>query len=332
MSSAALKHPDPPPRGRSVYAERKREKRLDARERIHGRVLHPITTPQLVRDPLVYKASPLRSTLTTTRVLLAAIFIHVVVLLAFLIFNRFLGGRSVVTPRSSVVVQIRDVPPPPPPEPEKKEPIEGPAPDDFAKEKVEPPPVEPAKADLKPQENVSADPTPEEPGEPEPLRRIIGLSFESTVEGGSGPSFATGTSRMGHTDERAVDPNQARKKPTRRSSGSTQESTGTREQRTASHIPTQTGVFVKPERKTPKKPPFPPTLRAQGIEGDVLVRVKIAASGAVTDVTVLQSSGHAAFDQAAREAALTEVFSPATRDGKPVPYTLTYSYRFRIED
>ena len=34
----------------------------------------------------------------------------------------------------------------------------------------------------------------------------------------------------------------------------------------------------------------------------------------------------------ARMAALRESFSPATRDGKGVPYTLSYSYRFRIEE
>lgn len=331
MSVAASREPLSGPSVRPGYVQRQLVKRVNARERIHRRVVHPITTPQSVRDPLVSKTTPLRSTMTTTRVLLLAIFIHVVVLLAFLIANRFVGTRTLVDPRSTVVVQIRDVAPQPLPEPEEEDPLtEGPVSDDFAEE--EPPPATSEPMDVRKNEVVAA-PALEEPDETPPPRRIIGLSFESTVEGGSGPSFATGTSRMGRTEGIAQAPDLARKKPGGASPVPDASLPGaTREQRAASHIPTQKGVFVKPQRKTPRKPDFPPTLRAQGIEGDVLVRVKIAASGAVQDVAILQSSGHAAFDEAARQAAKSEVFAPATRDGHPIPYTLTYSYRFRIED
>ena len=62
------------------------------------------------------------------------------------------------------------------------------------------------------------------------------------------------------------------------------------------------------------------------------VRVSIEANGKVSSVTVLKGSGHQAFDEAAERAAMAETFTPATRDGKPVAYTLSYSYRFRIEE
>jgi len=84
--------------------------------------------------------------------------------------------------------------------------------------------------------------------------------------------------------------------------------------------------------KKPSKPPYPTTLKAQGIEGDVQVRVTIDTKGKVTKISILKGSGHKAFDLAAKSAAAIETFTPATRDGKAVTYTLSYSYRFRIEE
>jgi TonB family protein len=100
----------------------------------------------------------------------------------------------------------------------------------------------------------------------------------------------------------------------------------------ASHIPTRDTQFEKPKRLKPNRPAFPPALKAQGVQGDVVVRVDIAASGQVTSVTIVSSSGYPAFDDAAKQAAASERFAPARRDGIAVPFTLSYSYRFRIEE
>lgn len=329
MTAAVRENRAEMPPDRPAYVVRRRRTRKSARRRIHVRVVHPISTPQLLRDPLVRQSSPLRKTLTATRVLLMAIGLHIAVLLAFLLGNRFIERGARPPPRSATMVEIRNVVPPPPPKLEPEE-IEGPIVDDFPEPASPELDAKPAKEPPSPQ--ALATPDAEESASEQPLRRIIGLSLESTVEGGSGPSFATGTSRMGRTEDRAVDPNVASGRPKAPASGTSTKQSGTREQRVATRIPTQTGVFVKPRRTAPTKPPFPATLRAQGIEGDVLVRVKIAESGAITDVAILTSSGHAAFDEEARKAALSESFSPATKDGKPIAYTLTYSYRFRIED
>jgi protein TonB len=62
------------------------------------------------------------------------------------------------------------------------------------------------------------------------------------------------------------------------------------------------------------------------------VMVSIDATGKVTTVKVLKSSGYPELDEAARVAALSEEFEPATRDGAAIPYTLSYTYRFRLED
>jgi protein TonB len=162
----------------------------------------------------------------------------------------------------------------------------------------------------------------------------VGLNLESTVEG-NGPSFATGTSRLGQTDTRAVDPTRAQRAPAAAPSApaaAPTTATSSAVQRAASHIPTRDTEFEKPKRLQPTRPEFPAALKAQGIEGDVSVKVEIAADGQVTAVSIVKSSGHAEFDAAAKRAAASERFAPAMRDGNAVPFTLTYSYRFRIED
>jgi TonB family protein len=62
------------------------------------------------------------------------------------------------------------------------------------------------------------------------------------------------------------------------------------------------------------------------------VSVDISAGGQVTRISIVRGSGYPEFDDAARQAAQRERFSPARRDGQAVPFTLTYTYRFRIED
>jgi protein TonB len=103
-------------------------------------------------------------------------------------------------------------------------------------------------------------------------------------------------------------------------------------QRAATAIPSKGEKLEKPRRLELKEPAYPATLRAQGIEGEVLVTVSIDALGVVQQAAVLRGSGHAEFDAAALSAARAERFAPATRDGTPVPFTLSYTYRFRIEE
>ena len=59
--------------------------------------------------------------------------------------------------------------------------------------------------------------------------------------------------------------------------------------------------------------------------------VKLDAAGKVIDVRIIKKSDHPEFDEAARQAALREQFDPATRDGTAIPYTLSYTYRFRLK-
>jgi protein TonB len=266
------------------------------------------------------------STLTSLRLLVAAVVIHGIVIISLALINRLIGSQPAFGPPERLKVSIVEVPAPVPPPPpvEVAPPETGPVEPEFAP----PPVVEKRKALPRPVEAQLAPPAPEVVTPKPAPRRIVGLSLESTVQG-EGPGFATGTSRMGQTQKSAADPQRAAQAP---SGGGPATGTDRATQREAARIPTRDTQFEKPKRLRQNDPVYPPTLKAQGIEGDVLLSVSIDAGGRVTGVTIVQSSGHTEFDRAAQQAALEEGFTPALRDGLPVAFTLTYSYRFRIED
>jgi protein TonB len=313
-------------RGFAQFSDSRNAKRQSSRERIHARVVHPIDTPRLLPDPLERRDSRARSALVAIRLVIAAGIIHAAVILSFAIVGYLVGQQKAYHPPERISVKIVETAPPPPP-PVVEEPPVQPAPVVPEFEPVVPPKRPDAPAQEPPKAHDAPQPTPEPDAAP---RRIVGLNLESTVEG-NGPSFATGTSRMGQTNTRATDPTQAKRAPAAAPAPAPAPQPGGG-QRVASHIPTRDTQFEKPKRLRPNRPEFPAALKAQGIEGDVTVRVDIAATGAVTSVTIVSSSGHPAFDDAAKRAAASERFAPAIRDGNPVPFSLSYSYRFRIED
>lgn len=329
------------------YAEARHLEREATRKRIHEHVLHPIDTPSLLRDPLFHPATPIHSTIGTFKLVLTALVVHGFIVLVFAAVNDLMGEKSEYTPPERVIVQVIETLPPLPPPPivlpveESLEEVLAPIPPDFVPKDPTPPKPTPSKTKnpKKPRiiKKPDVTPAPADPAAPPPRRRIPGLELSSTIPGGKGPAYGIGSTRMAETSTTAVDPKIAKQEPVGRQGTATGKGSGTgksstREQRMASNIPTRDSVFVKPKRKKPSKPPYPSTLKAQGIEGDVQVRVSIDAKGKVTKVSVLKGSGHKAFDDAAKRAAVSETFTPATRDGKSVTYTLSYSYRFRIEE
>ncbi len=311
------------------FAAARNTKRQATRERIHERVVHPIDTPRLLRDPLERRDSRVLSAIAGIRLTVAAVVIHALVIVGFAFVGHLVGEQGTYHPQERLTVKIVETPRPPPP-PVVEEPPVQPAPIVPEFERV-PPAKKPEVQAKQPHQTQDApDPVPTQ--EPAPVqRRIVGLSLESTVEG-NGPSFATGTSRMGRTETRATEPDQARRAPASQPAPAATIQPGSGVQRAASHIPTRDTQFEKPKRLRPNRPEYPPALKAQGVEGDVVVRVDIASSGQVTAVTIVSSSGYPAFDAAAKQAAASERFAPALRDGVSVPFTLSYSYRFRIED
>ena len=68
-----------------------------------------------------------------------------------------------------------------------------------------------------------------------------------------------------------------------------------------------------------------------GKQADVLLEVDIDAAGSVTKATVVNPAGQG-FDEAAVKAVEKFVFSPALRDGKPIPSRIAYRYSFTLKD
>ncbi|MBN2575522.1 MAG: TonB family protein [Deltaproteobacteria bacterium] len=196
----------------------------------------------------------------------------------------------------------------------------------------EPPKPEPERAAV-----VKAPPAPkieEPPKEPEkkPPPRIVGLSFESTVgEGdGEGPAFAVGNTRLGETAEFAAKKEDVPKERPGPVAGTEKPTTANQ---AATRIPRKGVTFTEAKyRGAPRKPAYPPTLKAQGVEADVEVLVFIDATGKVTNVKLLHESPYPEFNEAARQAALAQEWQPATRNGEPMASTKKYSYRFRLTD
>src|SRR5262245_6472238 len=92
----------------------------------------------------------------------------------------------------------------------------------------------------------------------------------------------------------------------------------------------QPGQVTKP----PKLSHFVQADRPKGSEdktATVVLAIDIGADGKVTDVRVTTSGG-ADFDAAAVVAAKQFVFEPAEIDGQPGPVTITYSYKFTVEE
>ncbi|HET9987347.1 MAG TPA: TonB family protein, partial [Kofleriaceae bacterium] len=86
--------------------------------------------------------------------------------------------------------------------------------------------------------------------------------------------------------------------------------------------------------KPPKLAHFVEAVRPPGTEDRsavVVLAIDITETGQVGDVRVTQSAG-AELDAAALAAARQFVFEPAEIDGQPGPVTITYSYKFTIEE
>lgn len=76
---------------------------------------------------------------------------------------------------------------------------------------------------------------------------------------------------------------------------------------------------------------YPTRARRRHHAGSVLCRITVAASGRVTKVVVVRSSGHESLDRAALDGILSWRFRPGTRAGKAVAMDLLHRVTFREE-
>jgi len=81
-----------------------------------------------------------------------------------------------------------------------------------------------------------------------------------------------------------------------------------------------------------KPPVYPPRCLRMGIEGRVKVRVLVGENGRPQEVTIGESSGESALDQAALEAVREWRFEPAKRNGVPVRAWAVVPVEFKLID
>jgi protein TonB len=76
----------------------------------------------------------------------------------------------------------------------------------------------------------------------------------------------------------------------------------------------------------------PPALRERGIEGRVVLRVRVDAQGRAGEVQLVDGSRWRLFDTAALDSARDCRFVPARRDGQPVDSWVEFTVRFALRD
>lgn len=89
-------------------------------------------------------------------------------------------------------------------------------------------------------------------------------------------------------------------------------------------------VEIYPEMIYEEKPEYPRLAKQAGLEGTVWVQALVDKEGTVRKAQVARSSGTAALDEAAVEAAYKNKFKPGIQNGRPVAVWVTYKVDFQI--
>lgn len=217
--------------------------------------------------------------------------------------------------------------PPPPPEPEKPAPATPKKPKARKKPQLPPktvtvdnpqPPSPVPPSDLPPPPNQTP---PQDAPKRAPVR--IGISMSSTSSAGSFAA-AVGNTLYGASPTVASDPSTVRPYAP--------EAT-----RAAPPAYGEAGEYVPPSRVTrlPKvkgeaRAEYPEEARRAGIEGQVVLKIRVSDKGKVVEAKVVESAGHG-FDEAALKAVKNFTFSPGMKDGRPVATDITYTYSFLLD-
>jgi len=295
------------------FVERRAHRRQVAQARAVSHVRVPLTSDYRAHRGLHHMPSWLRAAVGIL-VLLVSAGLHVAFVITAFGISR-LGNQKVAT-RHQVAIEVREREAKP-----KQAPPKEPEPEVKPERVVAVRQVPVAKVEAQPKEAPKAQPV-----------RVVGLSFESTVgegEGsGEGPAFAVGNTRMGETAKTAAPAKDVPKQTINKGPTTVKPVANA----VATRIPMAGVEFKQAKRKKEVKPEFPPTLKVQGIEGDVPVIVWIDGNGKVTSVKILKESPYPEFNEAAKKAALADEFEPATRNGVPTPTTLKYNVSFRLVD
>jgi len=85
-----------------------------------------------------------------------------------------------------------------------------------------------------------------------------------------------------------------------------------------------------PKRLEMVPPAYPPDLRKELVQGNVVLRLLVSRDGTVSEAEVLHAD-HPGLGKAAQEAALAWRYEPGKLDGNPMGYYLVAQVRFKLE-
>lgn len=89
-------------------------------------------------------------------------------------------------------------------------------------------------------------------------------------------------------------------------------------------------VIARADRQQCPPAPHPAALRERGIEGAVLLRVKVDVQGRAADVQLIAGSGWRLFDEAALQQVRACRFIPATQGGQAIDSWVEFPVRFAL--
>ena len=303
-----------PRRHGNPFVEKRNRQRQFAQVRAMAHVRVPLSSEFHAHRGLHRMPSWLRAAVGIL-VLLVSVGLHVAFVITAFGISRLSHQKSVARQQVAIEVREREAKPKEPPPPPPKEPE---------------PEVKPERAvPLRQAPQPKVETQPKEPPKVQPAR-VVGLSFESTVGDGEGAglAFGVGNTRMGETAKTAAPAKEVPQQTINKGPTTVKPVANA----VATRIPVAGVVFAQAKRKKEVKPEFPPTLKTQGIEGDVPVIVWIDEKGKVTSVKILKESPYPEFNEAAKKAAMADEFEPATRNGVPTATTLKYNVSFRLVD
>lgn len=218
--------------------------------------------------------------------------------------------RPLNKPIEMVMVEVVRPPPPPPPEEPK---VEEPPPPPKPKPKPPPikvaeapKPVEPPPEDIPPPPNET--PPADTPPQKAPL--VVGISMSSTSASG-GFAAPVGNTLYGKTDKTAKNP------------------TEVKAYSAPKYMPSYQ-VDRQPEVLAEVKAPYPNEARRAGIEGSVIVSLKIDENGKVIGVKAISGPGYG-LEEAAVTALWKYRFRPATKGGEAVGTEIKFTYTFYLD-
>ena len=91
------------------------------------------------------------------------------------------------------------------------------------------------------------------------------------------------------------------------------------------------GLYTPAQYASTPRPSYPPSAKAAGIGGTVVLSVSVDENGRPVSVTKRKSSGNGELDAAAIATVREWRFRPAKLDGKPVPARLEIPVRFALK-